>query len=147
MDIEIEVNEGYLKPSQIYEPAKPLIDFATPTIFQTPPLPCFEEQKLQYLPKEDPLEEMVQYRYDSNGDLITENYTGLAKEGVWKIGKLKVVGNEMTVTIAGIQMRGRLSNGEGKAVVIDETHLFDLGNWSGMWIVEPTDELFSETNG
>lgn len=46
--------------------------------------------------------------------------------------------------IAGIKMKGRLSNGEGKAVVINESNLFDLGNWSGMWVVEPSDDLFDD---
>ena len=48
---------------------------------------------------------------------------------------MRIKGNEATITIAGINMKGRLSHGEGKAVVINEGNLYDLGNWSGMWVV------------
>lgn len=41
MDVEVEVNEEYLKPSKIYEATQPMVDLTTPTIFQIPLLPCF----------------------------------------------------------------------------------------------------------
>lgn len=87
---------------------------------------------------------MIQHKYDSNGELISQNYTNLAKEGLWKIGKMKIKRNEVNLLIAGIKMKGRLSNGEGKAIVINQNDLFDLGNWSGMWVAEPSDDLFDE---
>ena len=46
--------------------------------------------------------------------------------------------------IAGIKMNGRLSPGEGKMAVVDSSNFYDLGNWSGMWVVEPSDDLFDE---
>jgi hypothetical protein len=51
---------------------------------------------------------------------------------------MKIKRNEVSMVIAGIRMNGRLSNGEGKMAAISGDNYFDLGNWNGMWVVEPS---------
>ena len=57
---------------------------------------------------------------------------------------MRIKRNEVSMVIAGIRMNGRLSNGEGKMAVISGDNYFDLGNWNGMWVVEPSSDLFDE---
>lgn len=69
---------------------------------------------------------------------MKENYRGLAKEGVYHIGKIRIKGKKAELMVGGVRMEASLGYGEGKAVTIAETNLYELGNWSGMWIVQPS---------
>ena len=134
--MDIEQDEKLIRPSEIYELPSPRA--GRHCIFQTPMLPNFQQGKLERPEKSDPVEKFFQQEYDSCGNEVAENYKTLAKEGVYKIGKIKIKGKRAELTIGDIKMEACLGYGEGRAVAVASDNMYEVGDWSGMWIVQPT---------
>jgi hypothetical protein len=92
-----------------------------PTLFQTPPLPCFASS------------------FRNSAD----EFRGVhEKSGVWKIGKVRVRGDAVTLCIGGIRFEATKADVVGKACVVSKDSLFELPDWSRIWVAQPSEDLF-----
>lgn len=63
----------------------------------------------------------------------------MPKEGVFKIGKIRIKADRAEITLGDIKMEASLGYGEGKGVAIADGNLYELGRWEGIWLVQPKD--------
>lgn len=81
-------------------------------------LPNFQQNKLERTDTTNPIANFFQREYDSCGNEVTENYKSLTKEGVYKIGKIKIKGKRAELIIGDVKMEACLGYGEGRAVAV-----------------------------
>jgi hypothetical protein len=93
----------------------------TPTLFQTPPLPCFASE------------------FRGSGDEVR---SVAEKDGVWKIGKVKVKGGMVTLSIGDISFGAARADVVGRACVVSGDSLLELPDWGHVWVVQPSEDLF-----
>lgn len=65
------------------------------------------------------------------------------KDGIWKIGKIKIKGNTAKLNIGGIEFGAVRADVSGKAGVVAGDNFYELNNWKYIWVVQPSPEIFN----